>query len=726
GPQTANALAAAVAAGLGQGPALLVLDNCEQVVAGVADLVRALVSLSRDLRVLTTSRAPLGLTSEAVYALPELSRERAVELFTQRARAARPGVELPEAQVAELCRQLDGLPLAVELAAARVRVLSVPEIARRLQDRFALLRGGARDAPERHRTLHAVVEWSWNLLEPDGQAALRALSVFPGGFTEEAAGYVLPPGGYALDTLELLADQSLLAAADAAAGVRFRMLETVREFCAAERTAAGEDEAVAGRFLEWARHFGRTEHDVLFGGDPLGSWDRVRAEQDNLVLALRIALDRGDGPSTASAAAVLGAMWSTGSSYARLVGLSADTGHLLSHYRPEPEYVEVARTAAVICTATLFMGLGPRALRPFHTLRRLPPGPPDTLIRALATVLSAIPDMRPPRYEALLELCGRTDERLLAGVAECVASYVWENEHEPDAALGAARRALECLDPLHHPLMELVCHARLSELSLRSGQGEDAYHHLLATMAAQQLVGDRADTMGVRGGLVLACLQRGAVAEAEHWLEQMQAGEAAPGGPADAGEFYSTELGARAEIALARGLTEVGLGLWREMVGRLGAGGGIPGGGDPYLHAWAMQVQSAAVAAHARCRRLEPVAGLVAALRERVVTLLTPAPDRPAAPAELSVYGTALLALGLAELAAGAPAAGARLVALAERLGVFQEFHPSMSVPTARQAVLDADGAAYSGAVSEYAALGRDEWGAAALALLTSTATGRG
>ncbi|WP_369202995.1 BTAD domain-containing putative transcriptional regulator, partial [Streptomyces sp. PU-14G] len=251
---------------LGSGPALLVLDNCEQVVRGAADLVRALVSSARDLRVLATSRAPLGLTSEAVYALPELGLETAVELFTQRARAARPGVELLPDAVAGLCRHLDGLPLAVELAAARVRALSVPQIARRLGDRFALLRGGARDTPERHRTLHAVVEWSWNLLAHDARAALRTLSVFPGGFLGEAAEQVL--GRDALPLLEQLADQSLLTVTDTPAGVRFRMLETVREFSAARRAEAGEDEEAVDRFLAWARDFGVAHHDVLFGSAP--------------------------------------------------------------------------------------------------------------------------------------------------------------------------------------------------------------------------------------------------------------------------------------------------------------------------------------------------------------------------------------------------------------------------------------------------------------------------
>ena len=183
--------AAGIVTALGPGPALLVLDNCEHVVRSAADLVHALVSLTKDLRVLTTSRAPLGLSSESVYLLPELDLATTAELFRQRARAARPDADLPADAVRELCGRLDGLPLAAELAAARVRVMSVAEIARRLDDRFAVLRGGARDAPQRHRTLHAVIDWSWNLLDPAGQAAMRALSVFPGGFTADAARHLL-------------------------------------------------------------------------------------------------------------------------------------------------------------------------------------------------------------------------------------------------------------------------------------------------------------------------------------------------------------------------------------------------------------------------------------------------------------------------------------------------------------------------------------------------------
>src|SRR5580700_3745664 len=150
-------VAGGIVTALAPGPALLVLDNCEHVVRSAADLVHALVSLTRDLRVLTTSRAPLGLSSESVYLLPELDLDTTSELFRQRARAVRPDADLPADAVRELCSGLDGLPLAVELAAARVRVMSVAEIARRLDDRFAVLRGGPRDAPQRHRTLDAVI-----------------------------------------------------------------------------------------------------------------------------------------------------------------------------------------------------------------------------------------------------------------------------------------------------------------------------------------------------------------------------------------------------------------------------------------------------------------------------------------------------------------------------------------------------------------------------------------
>ncbi|MGI5430676.1 ATP-binding protein [Streptomyces sp. CA-179760] len=700
---------------LGSGPALLVLDNCEQVIRGAADLVRALVSASKDLRVLATSRAPLGLTSEVVYALPELGLATSVELFTQRARAARPGVELPPDAVAELCRHLDGLPLAVELAAARVRVLSVPEIARRLGDRFALLRGGARDAPERHRTLHAVVDWSWNLLDEKARAALRLLSVFPGGFTGEAAEQVLGEDADALFLLEQLADQSLLTVADTPAGVRFRMLETVREFSAARRTEAGEDEEAVDRFLAWARDFGVAHHDWFFGSGPLSAWELIRAEQDNLVPALRHALARTDGPTIAALTAVLTALWSTGSNFTRLTTLAADTGPPLSHYHPEPEYVEVARSAAVLSTATLFMGYGPHVVRQLVTLRRLPPAPPDTLVRAIAIVLGAVPEMVPPDYEVLRKLCD-SEQPLLAGIAECVATYVWEYEHDIDRAHASARRIIAALAPVDNPFLQVIGHARLGELCLRTERGEAAYEHLKAALEALPRLGDEHDSIGVRGGLVLACLHRGDPDEAEYWLRQSE-GHNAP----QQDDFHSHGLAGRAEIALARGLTEVGLGLWRGAVEGMAEVGPVDGG-DPFLDRWVLQIQSAAVTAHAHVGRLELVADVADRLRQELRSML----DGPAgSPMELQ-YGTVLHALGMAGLASG-DASAVRMIALAERLRVLRDYQPTMSAARARRAAEKADRAAYADAVSEYAALERSELRDAARAVMAVAATsGRG
>lgn len=700
---------------LGSGPALLVLDNCEQVVRGAADLVQALVSSSKDLRVLATSRAPLGLTSEAVYVLPELGLDTSVELFTQRARAARPGVELPPDAVAELCRHLDGLPLAVELAAARVRVLSVPEIARRLRDRFALLRGGVRDVPERHRTLHAVVEWSWNLLAEDARAALRTLSVFPGGFSGDAAEHVL--GEDALLLLEQLADQSLLTVAETPVGVRFRMLETVREFTAARCAEAGEEDEAVGRFLAWARDFGVANHDWLFRSEPLTDLERVKAEQDNLVLALRHALARTDGPTIAALTAVLAALWSIGSSYPRLAALAADTGPPLSHYHPEPEYVEVARAAAVLCTVSLFMGYGPHVVRQLVTLRRLPPAPPDTLLRAIALVLNAVPEMLPPDYEVLRTLCD-SEQPLLAGTAECVATYVWESEHDIDRALASARRIIAALGPVDNPFLQVMGHSRLSELCLQTERGEEAYEHLKAALQALLRLRDEHDLIGIRWGLVLACLQRGDPDEAEYWLRQAQGANTT-----QQQDDYSMDLLGRAEIALARGLTEVGLGLWRSAVQPLPPVGSVQGG-DPFFDRWVLQVLAAAVTAHAHAGRLELVAEPVDRLRQGLRTLLS---GPSGSPMEFPVFGTVLHALGMAGLVSG-DAGAVRMIALAERLRVLRDFQPTMSADRARKAVGAAGNAAraeYADAVSEYAALERDELREAARAVMAVT-SGRG
>ena len=671
---------------LGTRPALLVLDNCEHVVAGAADLVRTLVARCRELRILATSRAPLGLTSESVYALPELTPEAAAELSTQRARAARPGGELPAATVAEICAHLDGLPLAVELAAARVRVLSAADVSRRLRDRFALLSGGARDAPERHRTLRAVVDWSWNLLGPDGRTALRALSVFPGGFDAEAAAYLLD-GADPLDLLEQLTGQSLLKVTDGPLGTRFHMLETLREFGAARRAEAGEEDAVTGRFLCWARDFGRAQHDVLFAEAPVPAWDRVRAEQDNLVLALRHALARSDGATTAATAAVLSSLWATESHYARLAALVDETAGPLSRYHPDdPADIETLRSASVVATGTLFMAHGPHAVRQLATLRRLPPAPPDSVPRALAIVLCAVPEIHPPSYERLTRLC-EADEPLLAGTASVFASYVWDAAQDTRRALHHARRMLAAFGRYGNPALLLLAHGRISELCLRGERSEEAYEHLRAahdTLGAYGSHNDWSDPVGVRWALVLACLHLGRVDEAEYWY-----GLAALDQQPDTVEAFSSDLGARAEIMLARGRVEAGLRLWRQTEERLRTADPD----DPFMLKWSLEVRAGAVAAHALHGRLDQVGELVGELRELLPGL---APG--------ASYGAVLLAVALAGLAEG-DAGAVRLVALSELVPVARDF-PVLSAARAREAAERVDAEGYARAREEYAGLG--------------------
>jgi predicted ATPase/DNA-binding SARP family transcriptional activator len=698
---------------LGPGPALLVLDNCEQVVRGVAELTRALVSMSRDLRVLVTSRAPLGLSSESVYLLPELDLSTTIELFGLRARAARPGVELPADGVTELCRHLDGLPLAVELAAARIRVMSVGEIARRLEDRFSLLRGAPRDAPQRHQTLRAVVDWSWNLLEPAGQAAMRALSIFAGGFSADAARRLLGDDG----VVEDLVGQSLVKVVDTAAGVRFQMLETVREFSTAERDAAGETDRVVDGFLAWARDFGMAHHDVPFDADPAAALDLIRAEQDNLLHALRYGLTRTDGATVAAVAAVLEALWTVDSNYARMATVGAEVGWLLSHYRPAAELVDVTRTAASLSTAYAYTMHGPRAVRSLVVLRRLPPAPPDTPIRAIAALLRAAPE---------LDIAGVTelsngDEPLLAAVAGGIAGYLWESAGDLDSALKAAERTLEVLEHRQFVFLRIVAHSRLAELHMHDGEGAEALPHLRAAWLEREKLGNWPDTIGLRWAMVLASLQAGAVEEAEQWLE-------VAGVDLDDDRYgYRTfDLAMRGELRLARGEVDAGLAQWRRAVDLLAVERLPVARVEPGLEPWSLEIKAVAVVAHAQHGRLDLVPETVGELPPALAALL----DESAA-GQLAyltgppLWGVLLLALGMVDLDRGARTgdrrasrSGVRLIALAERFRYLRQFQPTMSPVRAGQAAERADGSAYADAVSSYADLGPDERRTAALAAL--------
>ncbi|WP_433309795.1 BTAD domain-containing putative transcriptional regulator [Micromonospora sp. CA-269861] len=297
---------------------LLVLDNCEHVVEDVAELGRELLDACPDLRILATSRESLGVPGEVLVLVPplappeagtatvaELRRSSAAELFLARATASEPGFAPDDenaAAVATVCRRLDGIPLALELAATRVRTMGITELAARLDDRFRLLAAHRRGGPAHHATLRTMIDWSWDLIGADERALLRRLSVFTDGCALSSAEEVcadLPAAGGVSRAdvaylLGRLVDCSLVTLVENADGVRYRMLESVGAYCAERLRESGEDEAV--RLRHGTCHAGLAEEaDQNLRGPVQRRWlRRLDAEQANLRAALAAAIQRGD------------------------------------------------------------------------------------------------------------------------------------------------------------------------------------------------------------------------------------------------------------------------------------------------------------------------------------------------------------------------------------------------------------------------------------------------
>lgn len=294
---------------------LLVLDNCEHLVETSAELAGRLLGACPELRVLATSRETLGVGGEAVFGVPPLSmpdrgslpsaeelvRYEAARLFVERAGSAGSGFVLDECNapaVARLCQGLDGLPLAIELAASRARVLSAQQIAERLDDRFGLLITGPRTAQSRHRTLRATVDWSHDLLPEKEKILFKRASVFAGGFSLPAAEAVCSGEGVegheVLDLLGGVVDRSLVVAQERGGEVRYRLLETIRQYASEKLEASEEAEAVRERHAKFFLRFAGEAEPHLNGGDRGARLGRVRAEHDNLRAALSWSLRKSE------------------------------------------------------------------------------------------------------------------------------------------------------------------------------------------------------------------------------------------------------------------------------------------------------------------------------------------------------------------------------------------------------------------------------------------------
>ncbi|MER5306671.1 BTAD domain-containing putative transcriptional regulator [Streptomyces sp. NPDC002773] len=299
---------------LGSGDALLMLDNCEHLVEEAAALTAELLDQLPELRILTTSREALAITGESLchlgpLAVPmgtpepaEAAQSPAVRLFVDRATGTRPDFALDDETldaVVEICRRLDGVPLALELAAAKLRSMSVEQIARRLDDRFRLLASGSRTALPRQRTLLALVEWSWDLLDEPERTLARRLSVFPGGATVPALEAVCADPALPADdipyVLDALVEKSLVGVVDEGAGEpRYRMLETVRAYAARQLATAEPGDAVTRRYAAYFLALAEEYEPRLRTREQLRAVEVFDAEHDNLVHALRTVADAGE------------------------------------------------------------------------------------------------------------------------------------------------------------------------------------------------------------------------------------------------------------------------------------------------------------------------------------------------------------------------------------------------------------------------------------------------
>ncbi|MDQ7808681.1 BTAD domain-containing putative transcriptional regulator [Amycolatopsis sp. A133] len=357
---------------LGGRESLLLLDNCEHLIDAVAHLVATLLPRCPGLRVLATSREPLAVDGEALVPLASLAlpapedgveqarTAAAVRLFTERAAAVRPGFDVGETtlpDIVRVVRGLDGLPLALELAAARLRTLSLPELAGGLADRFRLLTTGSRTAPARHRTLRAVIAWSWDLLDEHERTVADRISVLPGGVTAASAaavcaGTAVPAAGIP-DLLAALVDRSLLQLAPGTG--RYRMLETIREYGIDRLTAAGElgtaRDLAAVHFAElMARH-----DPELRGPGQLRAMETIGAEYDNTLAALRHRCATHDAAGAITLALSLTWYW-------QMFGRHSDADHWLGEALavpgggPTPER-DCARAVYLLNRADILSGI---------------------------------------------------------------------------------------------------------------------------------------------------------------------------------------------------------------------------------------------------------------------------------------------------------------------------------------------------------------------------------
>ncbi|QKV77083.1 BTAD domain-containing putative transcriptional regulator [Amycolatopsis sp. Hca4] len=470
-----------VIAALRERSMLLVLDNCEHVIESAAAFAHRVLGECRRLRILATSREPLGITGEALWqvaplVLPaedadpaEIEAAPAVRLLRDRAGAVRKDLTADARTLARVCRALDGMPLAIELAAARLRTMSLDQLAHRLDDRFRLLTGGSRTALPRHRTLRAVIDWSWELLSDAERVVLRRLSVFSGGASLEAAERVCGDDDV-LDLLTALTEKSLVVIV----GERYRMLGTIKEYAQQRLAEAGEEDVARRAHLAYFTELAETAEPHLRRAEQLEWLATLEAEHDNIAAAMRGALAAGEAAEAMRLAATAGWYW-------WLAGHRAEGNELVMAATALPGEVPDEIRGVVYTFVVQFVTSGQQSdeYRAEDWIRR-------------AHEIS----LRVDRPRLALRFAGAL-ERLL---------------HGPDAALSAFEPLLADEDPW----VRAVARLQLGKMRIQFGHGDQAAEALLETAVAEfRALGERwgtsfaltelADRIAVRGEFAEAC-----------------------------------------------------------------------------------------------------------------------------------------------------------------------------------------------------------------------------
>ncbi|MEM6107683.1 LuxR C-terminal-related transcriptional regulator [Mycobacterium sp. 050272] len=544
---------------------LLVLDNCEHLLDATAELVGPILRACPGVTVLTTSREPIGMTGEVIWRVSSLSiTDEAVELFTDRARLVRPEFVINQdnaAAVEEICQRLDGMPLAIELAAARVRALSVTDILTSLHDRFRLLTGGNRTAVRRQQTLRASVDWSHALLTDVERLIFRRLAVFRGGFHLDAAEAVATDDQVqrhqVLDELTLLVDKSLVIAENISGRARYRLLETVRQYALERLGESGESDAVRARHRD---HY--TQLAVVLD-QPNSAGRREQVEQaeneiDNLRAAFTWSCDTGDGNRALQLASALQPLWLTRGRVQE--GLSWIKSVLSDGYSPQTGVAPAVYARALADHAVIAAAVGDPigmegAQRALAIAREV--GESGPLLHALVAcgcTAAYNPEVAGPYLDEAAGLARESGDKWRLSQILWWQSYAAICGGDPTAALRAGQEGRDLADEIgdrflsrmcrfwgiatshvmrgeparantefneimaeaeadHDPLMRELCHCHLGHTLAWMGDTEAALEEASAALRAASEFGAMAE--GMAGGpLALAQLAAGDVAAA--------------------------------------------------------------------------------------------------------------------------------------------------------------------------------------------------------------------